>query len=254
MSDATPPQKRSPPPWPPIEPPPANVRFPPPEQLDALLGDEWVVGATRTLDPGMVLQAYRAGIFPWPTRPGVIPWASPEPRMIFPLDRAGEWPRTVRRALARADERWTVTFDEAFPEVMRACAQRPGEGTWIIDDLYATYVELHRLGWGHSIEVWAPDEVGAGLGGEPARRLIGGLYGLAVGGLFAGESMFHRETGASKVAFARMAERLRERGFSLFDVQAHSDHLESLGCIEVARASFLAALREALQSAPRLAP
>jgi len=222
------------PPWPPVEPPRARIQFPDPSRL----GEEWVVGVTRTLTPGMVLQAYRAGIFPWPTKPGVIPWASPEPRTLFPLEKAGRWPRSVRRDLKHAEARWLITFDTAFPEVMRACAERPGEGTWITDDLFDTYVELYQLGWGHSIEVWSVE------GG--ARSLIGGLYGLAVGALFAGESMFHRETGASKVAFARMAEHLNARGFHLFDVQARSEHLASLGCVEIPRAEFLARLKAAI--------
>jgi leucyl/phenylalanyl-tRNA--protein transferase len=222
-------------PWPPIEPPKARVQFPDLSRL----GDEWVVGVTRTLNPGLVLQAYRAGIFPWPSKPGVIPWASPEPRTLFPLEKAGHWSRSVRRDLKKADERWLITFDTAFAEVMRACAERPGEGTWIIDDLFATYVQLHLLGWGHSIEVWGEPDTGG------KRRLIGGLYGLAVGALFAGESMFHRETGASKVAFAKMAEHLVARGFRIFDVQAHSEHLSSLGCVEVTRADFLAQMRMA---------
>jgi leucyl/phenylalanyl-tRNA--protein transferase len=235
-------------PWPPVEPPkpPVQVRFPDPRGL----GEEWVVGVTRTMSPGMVLQAYRSGIFPWPTsRSALIPWASPEPRTNFPLARlrggAFSWPRTVRRDLKRAAAGWEVTFDQAYSEVMRACAERPGEGTWITPELYRTYCTLHALGWGHSVEVWAPGE-----GGEP-RRLIGGLYGLAVGGLFAGESMFHRETGASKVAFASMAERLAARGFSLFDVQAHSDHLESLGCIDLARADYLEALAKVVDAPVR---
>ena len=226
----------APPPWPPIEPPRARVQFPDPNKL----GDEWVVGVTRTLNPGMVLQAYRAGIFPWPSKPGLIPWASPEPRTLFPLDKAGHWSRSVRRDLKHAEENWSITFDTAFPEVMLSCAKRPGEGTWITDDLFATYVELFQLGWGHSIEIWGPVNNGK-------RALIGGLYGLAVGALFAGESMFHRETGASKVAFARMAEHLQARGFKLFDVQAHSEHLASLGCIEVPRAEYLESLKAALK-------
>ena len=231
-------------PWPPIEPPRARVNFPDP----ARLGDEWVVGVTRSLTPGMVLQAYRAGIFPWPSKPGVIPWASPEPRTLFPLEKAACWPRTVRRDLKRAETEWLVTFDTAYPQVMQGCAQRPGEGTWITDDLFATYVQLHELGWGHSVEVWGPPRA------RGARPLIGGLYGLAVGALFAGESMFHRETGASKVAFAKMAEHLRARGFQIFDVQAHSDHLESLGCEEIAREEFLARLRAALKIPIRFLP
>ena len=221
-------------PWPPLEPPPANARFPDPD----LLGEEWVLGVTRSTSPGLVLQAYRSGIFPWPTQPGVVPWCSPEPRCVFPLERAGQWPRSVRRDLKAAKAAgWSVTFDEAYREVMGACGQRD-EGTWITPDILATYQELHRRGFGHSVEVWKP-----GPGGP---ELIGGLYGLAIGALFAGESMFHNETGASKVAFASMAEHLRQRGFSLFDVQAHSDHLESLGCLVIPRREYLTRLRAAV--------
>lgn len=221
-------------PWPPLEPPETRARFPDPGEL----GEEWVLGVTRTLSPGLVLQAYRAGIFPWPTQPGVIPWCSPEPRCIFPLEREVAWPRSLRRDQKAAREAgWEITFDEAYGEVMRACAVRP-EGTWITPDVFNAYLELHRRGFGHSVEVWRPAPGG--------RALIGGLYGLAVGGLFAGESMFHRARGASKVAFAAMAERLRAGGFRLFDVQAHSDHLASLGCVVIPRREYLARLREAV--------
>ncbi|GAC1347127.1 MAG: leucyl/phenylalanyl-tRNA--protein transferase [Myxococcales bacterium] len=221
-------------PWPPLEPPATHARFPDPEEL----GEEWVLGVTRTLSPGLVLQAYRAGIFPWPTQPGVIPWCSPEPRCVFPLDAALSWPRSVRRDRKAADAAgWEITFDEAYAEVMRACAARP-EGTWITPDVFNAYLDLHHRGFGHSVEVW----VRAGGG----RALVGGLYGLAIGALFAGESMFHREKGASKVAFAALAERLRARGFRLFDVQAHSDHLASLGCVVIPRREYLARVRAAV--------
>lgn len=241
-------------PWPPIEPPRSRARFPDPAEL----GEEWVVGVTRSLDPGTVLAAYRQGIFPWPSRPGKVPWASPEPRAVFPLAQAGEWPRTVRRALAAADKQgWTVSFDEAYAEVMRACGTRPGEGTWITPDLFDTYLELHRLGWGHSVEVWAPlapDEAADPAERERGRRLVGGLYGLGVGALFAGESMFHRETGGSKVAFARMAERLRQQGFELFDVQVMTEHLRLLGCVEVRRAAYLKQVKKAALRPVRFHP
>src|SRR5205814_214495 len=127
-----------------------------------------------------------------PVRQGLVPWASPDPRAIFPLQPRKPWPRTVQRAF-KPDFR--VTFDHAFGQVMRACGERPSEGTWITADILSTYDELHDLGWAHSVEVWDED------------RLAGGLYGIAMGALFAGESMFHRETGASKVAFASCAER-----------------------------------------------
>jgi leucyl/phenylalanyl-tRNA--protein transferase len=179
-----------------------------------------VVAVSRSLNAALVLQAYRQGIFPWPVRQGLVPWASPDPRAIFPLEDPTPWPRTVRRAFK---PEFRVSFDEAFGEVMRACGNRVGTGTWITPDILATYDELHALGWAHSVEVWE------------GKTLVGGLYGIALGALFAGESMYHRSTGASKVAFASCADRLRERGFRLFDVQVLTSHLEMLGCITISR-------------------
>jgi leucyl/phenylalanyl-tRNA--protein transferase len=190
-----------------------------------------VVAVSRSLNPALVLQAYRQGIFPWPVRQGLVPWASPDPRAVFPLEDARPWPRTVKRAFK---PRFRVSFDEAFGQVMRACGEREGAGTWITPDILATYDELHALGWAHSVEVWN------------GNGLVGGLYGIALGALFAGESMYHRETGASKVAFASCADRLRERGFRLFDVQVLTDHLQMLGCIEIPRAEYLHRTQQAL--------
>jgi leucyl/phenylalanyl-tRNA--protein transferase len=151
----------------------------------------------------------------------------------------GAWPRSVRRALkAAAAEGWQITFDTAYREVMLACGERE-EGTWITPDIATTYAELHDRGFGHSVEVWRL--------GPQGHELIGGLYGLAVGALFAGESMFHRVSGASKVAFVAMAGRLRDRAFQLFDVQAHSEHLESLGCVLIPRREFLSRVRAAVR-------
>ena len=216
----------SPTPYPPLEPPGIEVIFPePPPGQD-------VVAVSRSMSPSLVLAAYREGIFPWPVRQGVVPWASPDPRAVFPLHPLRPWPRTVRRALRSG---FTVTFDRDFDRVLRECGDRGVEGTWITPDVVQTYGELHRLGWAHSVEVWSGD------------HLAGGLYGLAVGTLFAGESMFHRETGASKVAFAAAADRLRERGFEIFDVQVLTSHLASLGCIEVPRADYRARARAAVR-------
>ncbi len=184
------------------------------------------------MSPALVLAAYREGIFPWPVRQGVVPWASPDPRAIFPLQPQLPWPRTVRRSIKAG---FTVTFDIAFDRVLQECGDRGTEGTWITPDVIDTYGALHRMGWAHSVEVWS---------GE---ALAGGLYGLSVGKLFAGESMFHRETGASKVAFAAVADRLRARGFELFDVQVLTSHLASLGCIEIPRADYRALARAAVQ-------
>jgi leucyl/phenylalanyl-tRNA--protein transferase len=217
-------------PYPPIDPPQVAVRFPEPRR------GEDVIAVSRSLSPALVLEAYKSGIFPWPVRQGLVPWASPDPRAIFPLDGPASWPRTVRRALKGG---FRVSVNEAFQDVMQACGDRPGEGTWITPDIHSTYAELHRLGWAHSIEVWT---------GE---RLAGGLYGIAMGGMFAGESMFHRVSGASKVAFAACADRLRERGFALFDVQVLTGHLTLLGCIEVSRDAYRDRVRAALQRSAR---
>src|SRR5207302_4137645 len=130
---------------------------------------------------------------------------------------------------------YAVTFDRSFLQVMTACGQARAEGTWITPDVLATYSELHALGWAHSVEVWS--------GGE----LVGGLYGLAVGSLFAGESMFHLRTGASKVAFAAAVDRLRKSGFTLFGVQVMSPHLGSLGCAEIPRSEYLRLLESAVE-------
>ena len=220
------------PPFPPHEPRAARVELPDPRDAE---GE--VVAVSRTMSPGLVLQAYRKGIFPWPVRDGLVPWVSPDPRCHFPLEKAGRWPRTVRRDLKAG---FVASVDRAFEEVLTACGNERGEGTWITADLRKTYLELHKLGWAHSVEVW-----------NAKGKLAGGLYGVAVGALFAGESMFHRDTGASKVAFAVAADRLRERGFRLFDVQVRTDHLASLGCEELPRLEYLGRLEKALRDTAR---
>ena len=191
-----------------------------------------VVAVSRSLNAALVLQAYRQGIFPWPVRQGLVPWASPDPRAVFHLTNPKPWPRTVKRAFK---PEFRVSFDEAFGEVMRACGNRVGTGTWITPDILATYDELHALGWAHSVEVWE------------GKTLVGGLYGIALGALFAGESMYHRSTGASKVAFASCADRLRERGFRLFDVQVLTSHLEMLGCVNMPRDEYRQQALECLE-------
>jgi leucyl/phenylalanyl-tRNA--protein transferase len=217
-------------PYPPIEPPGSLPRFPQPRP------GEDVVAVSRSMSPALVLSAYREGAFPWPVRQGLVPWASPDPRAIFPLESKARWPRTVRRSFK---PHFRVSFDEAFHEVMRACGVREDSGTWITPDILATYDTLHQLGWAHSVEVWN------------GKSLVGGLYGIAMGTLFAGESMYHRETGASKVAFASCADRLRERGFKLFDVQVLTSHLESLGCIEISRDQYRTRAKECVAQTAR---
>src|SRR5262249_6261995 len=159
------------------------------------------------LSPGRLLRAYRLGIFPWYNEPPIL-WWSPDPRAVLPLDGLH-----VSRRLARTlrTTPFVVTFDLAFDAVIRGCAERE-EGTWITPAMIAAYSALHRLGHAHSAEVW--------LDGA----LAGGIYGVALGGLFAGESMFTRVRDASKVALVHLVGRLRERGYALFDVQYRNDH------------------------------
>ncbi len=208
-------------PKPPIEPPPTRAKFPDPRRARGI--DVLAVGSD--FSAGTLLAAYRKGIFPWPHSSGIVPWCSPDPRAIFPLDREPQWSRSLKRTLKK--HAFEVTRDRAFPEVMRMCGATRPEGTWIIPEMIGAYSELHALGWGHSVEVWDKGE------------LVGGIYGLAVGGLFAGESMFHTRTDASKIAFACLVEHLRERGFVLYDVQVLSEHLASLGCQEIPRRQYL---------------
>lgn len=197
---------------------------------------------------GTLLLAYRSGIFPWPHGKArnrgspLVLWFSPDPRAIFPIEQAPHWSRSLRRTLR--NHPYEVTFDQAFPDVLRMCGETRANNTWIIPELVEGYVALHQLGWAHSVEVWEH--------GENGRTLVGGIYGVAIGGAFAGESMFHTRTDASKIAFASLAERLRATGFVLFDVQVQNKHLSSLGCIEIPRREYLERMRDALDISPRL--
>jgi leucyl/phenylalanyl-tRNA--protein transferase len=176
-----------------------------------------------------LLAAYRAGIFPYYESPPIL-WWSPDPRAVFDLDRFH-----VSRRLARTvrSGRFQVTFDRDFDAVIRGCADR-AEGTWITPEMIAAFNKLHRAGHAHSVEVRR--------GGD----LVGGVYGVAIGGLFAGESMFSRARDASKVALVHLVERLRRRGYVLFDVQILNHHTASLGAVEVPRRVYLARLAGAV--------
>lgn len=230
-----------PPPWPPIEPPPTRVGFPDPRRA----GHREILAVGVDFSPGTLLAAYRKGIFPWPQSRRLVPWCSPDPRAIFPLERAPHWSRSLRRTLRRHP--WTVTVDAAFTEVMKACGDERAGGTWITPEMLGGYTKLHELGWAHSLEVWE----GAAL--EPRdRELVGGIYGVAIGGLFAGESMFHRRTDASKIAFASLVDRLRASSFAVFDVQVMNDHLASLGCVDIRRERYLDRLDAALRVSAHL--
>jgi len=183
------------------------------------------------IDPAVLVSAYREGLFPMGLEDDTIGWFSPDPRAVLPLD-AFHVPARLARVIRR--ETFEIRVDTAFPEVMRACADRPGEGTWINDEIFESFVELHRRGMAHSVEAW--------LGNV----LAGGLYGVHLGRAFFGESMFHRVTDASKVALAALVDRLRLHGFTLLDIQWTTPHLERFGAIEVSRKEYLRRLRDAV--------
>jgi leucyl/phenylalanyl-tRNA--protein transferase len=209
--------------------PPSSWLLPDPATAD----DDGVVGIGADLAPGTLVDAYRRGIFPWP-HPGVpLPWFSPDPRGVVALDRI-HVSRSLRRTLRGCG--WTATVDAAFAAVLAACGDDRGEaGTWITPAMARAYRRLHDLGWAHSVEVWDGD------------RLVGGLYGVQAGGVFTGESMFHREPDASKVALLELVTRFRAAGGRLVDVQLTTPHLRSLGAEDLPRRRFLqllAATRE----------
>jgi len=184
-----------------------------------------------SLDPALVVRAYREGIFPMAVEDGQIGWFSPDPRGVLPLDTF-HVPSRLARVMRSG--RFEVTADRAFEAVMRACADRPDDGTWISREILECYLALHRLGIAHSIETWQ--------GGE----LAGGLYGVHLGAAFFGESMFHRVRDASKVALAALVERLTHRGFLLLDTQWVTPHLEQFGAVEIPRRDYLRVLKHAL--------
>jgi leucyl/phenylalanyl-tRNA--protein transferase len=196
-----------------------------------LADDDGLVAVGGDLRPERLLLAYSRGIFPWYDEGLPILWWSPDPRAIFELDRF-HVPRRLWRTLRSG--KFTVTVNRDFAGVIRGCADRPGEGSWIIPEMIEAYERLHRLGHAHSVEAWHGDV------------LAGGVYGVAIGGFFAGESMFTRVRDASKVALVRLVERLRQRGFQLFDIQLRTDHTTRLGAVEVPRQEYLTRLRRAL--------
>ena len=189
-----------------------------------------LVAVGADLEPSTLVTAYRSGIFPWPHGRGPLPWFSPDPRGVLPLEHL-RVSKSLRQRLRCSG--WESSIDADFDQVIDRCSERPGrEGTWITKSMKAAYRELHRLGYVHSVEVW------------DGHVLVGGLYGLSLGGVFAGESMFHRATDASKVALVELVHRHAEAGGSLIDVQMVTDHLASLGAIAIRRPLFLSLLRE----------
>jgi leucyl/phenylalanyl-tRNA--protein transferase len=180
-----------------------------------------------------LLEAYTSGWFPMASAPGDIRWYSPDPRGIIPLDTF-HVPRRLARSLRRPS--FDVRTDTAFRAVITACSRRVGtQGNWIDEEIIESYCALHERGFAHSVESWKDG------------ALAGGLYGVAINGAFFGESMFHRESGASKAALAALVDRLRARGYTLLDTQWVTEHLAQFGAIEIPRRRYLRLLDEALQ-------
>jgi leucyl/phenylalanyl-tRNA---protein transferase len=217
---------------------PSRWRFPDP----ATAGEDGLVGIGADLEPTTLVDAYRRGIFPWPHPGAPLPWFSPDPRGVIPLDGLAV-SRSLRARLRRSG--WETTVDRAFAAVLAGCADRPGPiregGTWITPPMRAAYQRLHDLGHAHSLEVW------------DGAQLVGGLYGVGVGGVFTGESMFHVASDASKLALVDLTARLAEAGGCLIDVQMVTPHLASLGARDVSRAQFLDLLARVRDLPVRLA-
>ena len=203
-----------------------QLRFPDPRAADA----EGLVAIGGDLTPERLRLAYRSGIFPWTVNP--FSWWSPDPRGIFELDRF-HVPRSLEKFIRK--QPFEITRNRAFRRVMEGCAA-PGSGrgqSWISPEFIAAYLRLHELGEAHSVECWQAGE------------LVGGIYGVSFGGGFAGESMFHRATNASKAALCHLVEHLRARGFVLFDIQMVTPATQALGAVEVSRAEYLDRLKAA---------
>jgi leucyl/phenylalanyl-tRNA--protein transferase len=187
--------------------------------------------AMPPLDPALVVRAYRQGVFPMALEDGEIGWFSPDPRGVLPLDTF-HVPARLARVLRSG--RFEIVVDRDFEAVIRTCAERRDEGTWISPEIIDCYLAIHRLGLAHSVEAWQDG------------RLVGGLYGVHLGGAFFGESMFHRVADASKVALAALVDRLVRRGSRLLDTQWVTPHLEQFGAVEIPRTEYLRRLRRAL--------
>ncbi|MEQ1533543.1 MAG: leucyl/phenylalanyl-tRNA--protein transferase [Sideroxydans sp.] len=222
-----------------------NTPFPPLSR--ALQQPNGLLAAGGDLSPSRLLDAYRRGIFPWFNPDDPILWWSPNPRMVlFPreLHLSHSLLKTLRKGeySVRTNSPAANGFATGFEQVIRACsAPRDGaNGTWIVEEMIAAYLELHRLGHAHSVEVWMNNE------------LVGGLYGVAIGRMFYGESMFSLRNDASKIAFAHLARQLERWGFGLIDCQMYTAHLASLGAREIPRAEFITQLQELINCKPIL--
>ena len=209
--------------------PPEPCRWNLPDPAAAEPGQD-VVAIGADLSVSTVFAAYCRGMFPMHLETGELAWWSPDPRGILPLEGL-----RVTRSLRASMRGFTFSVDRDFARVMHECGDAGRESGWITEDFIDTYTELHRMGWAHSVEVWRED------------RLVGGLYGVEIGGLFAGESMFHRERDASKAALVALVEALGAcGGRRLLDVQWRTEHLATLGAVEIPRQEYLARLADAL--------
>ncbi|MDR3109413.1 MAG: leucyl/phenylalanyl-tRNA--protein transferase [Planctomycetaceae bacterium] len=197
------------------------------------------LGAGLELRVDVLVDAYSHGIFPWPSNEGLIPWCSPEPRAIIPLD-AVHISKRLRRTIR--SERFAVTIDNDFDGVINGCANVPQrrDECWIIPAMVRAYKQLHQSGYAHSVEVWY------------GNKLVGGVYGVSVGRFFAGESMFHTVTDASKVALAKLIEHLQTQGCLLFDVQMVTSITSTFGAIEIPREEYLKRLENVIKEGGRM--
>ena len=206
-----------------------SISFPDPDFADA----DGLLAIGGNFEPQTLISAYSQGIFPWTSSP--ITWWSPDPRGIFEIENF-----KLKKRMQRLynQKKFNITFDKSFKNLMIACSEPgPGRGeTWITDEFIKAYCNLNKLGWAHSVEAWYDGE------------LVGGLYGVVIAGLFAGESMFYRKSNASTMALAFLIEHLKEKKFVLFDTQMVTNHTKRLGAVEISRSEYLKRLAVALKS------
>ena len=205
-----------------------SFNFPNPSLADP----DGLLAVGGNLEPETLLSAYQQGIFPWFDEDTPILWWSPDPRAILEFENL-----YISKRLARTirTNKFQVTFNQDFDAVVKGCTYRPEEGTWITPEVANAYGEFHRRGHAHSVEVWQQGV------------LVGGLYGVAIGGLFAGESMFSTVSDASKIALAALVSRLKEKGYQLFDLQIINEHTSMMGATEIPRDDYLARVKTAIK-------